>query len=707
MNAPQSNIKLFLYTPNRFFVIPNFQRPYSWTADNIDSFLADLEDVKASGKKHYFGSIVYVNNGDNSVIIDGQQRATTVLLMITAIYHIAVDHPEKCSIISEQIKDEYLFNKYAKQYGTEENRIKLRAVTSDNEVFEKIFSKDNLDETATDSKLYRAYQRFYNYFSGRDHLEEYMDTLKNFEIVTIILDKDDDNPQKVFESINSTGKPLTDGDKIRNFALMLHTQEKQDHVLNKYWEKIEKTLTNTDKDYITDFFRMYIMSVRQAVVKMDAVYPEFKKLFVERVDSDQSLESLDAFYGDIVKSLEHYRLLKFDAASTSTFSSITNTIFVMQYLRIDLYAPFAMSVMRLYENEQIDAQQLKKVFEAIQIYFARRIACNILSTSLDRLFATLHRDAMAIVETNDVSYADAVAYSILSRTGQLRIPSDTELEASIKANAAYSQRTTNVNYLLTAIDDMSKESALLKQIADRDIKLSIEHVMPQTLTDAWRTELGEDAERIHATYLHGLANLTLTGYNSEYSNLPFDRKKTMEHGFNDSPLAINRTVAKYDHWNEEALLERQQWWIDNLKVIWPLPTSSYAPEEVERKVDLLDNADLTGSAPVALAIRNDIQAYANWSQIIDAIAEYCYELDEEFYEKVSGNDKLARWFSRDANEYKYSAELLDSGVYVNINSSTQQKMQVICELAEVFGLEKGDLVVELREGPTESLKQAA
>lgn len=144
MISSQSNVKAFVYTPNKYFVIPNFQRPYSWTAGNVDSFIYDLEEVLESGRKHFFGSIVYVSEGDKSIIIDGQQRATTVLLMITAIYHLAMDYPGKCHIIAEQIKDEYLFNKYAQRNNTEENRIKLRAVTTDDDIFEKIYDRKSL-----------------------------------------------------------------------------------------------------------------------------------------------------------------------------------------------------------------------------------------------------------------------------------------------------------------------------------------------------------------------------------------------------------------------------------------------------------------------------------------------------------------------------------------------------------------------------------
>ena len=152
--------------------------------------------------------------------------------------------------------------------------------------------------------MYKSYLQFYDYFRNRDHLEQYIDTLDNFEIVTIVLDKDDDNPQKVFESINSTGKPLTDGDKIRNFSLMLRTSEKQDYVLTNYWQHIETYLTDPQRDDITDFFRVYLIAKNQSVVNTDKVYPEFKRVFAKNISNDQSYESLDEFYGEILRILK-------------------------------------------------------------------------------------------------------------------------------------------------------------------------------------------------------------------------------------------------------------------------------------------------------------------------------------------------------------------------------------------------------------------
>src|SRR5690606_31512823 len=186
--------------------------------------------------------------------------------------------------------------------------------TTDDTILQKIFDSDGdsskITPTERQSNLYQTYAEFKSYFTGKTSLNRYITGLGRFEIVTIALDTRDDKPQRVLESINSTGKPLKDGDKIRNFALMLNSDEKQSYVYDKYWKLIERSLTAVNQDYITDFFRSYIISKKQAVVRMDAVYPEFKSLFVSSVDDEQSLEDLDVFYSDITGSLQHYLVLK-------------------------------------------------------------------------------------------------------------------------------------------------------------------------------------------------------------------------------------------------------------------------------------------------------------------------------------------------------------------------------------------------------------
>ena len=256
-----NDIKGFIYTPGKHFLIPEFQRPYSWEIDNIKTFLADLEELNETTKNHYFGTVVYVNDTSDmnaSAIIDGQQRVTTTLLMIMAIYHHAKENPDTCEMPAGDISNNYLFN--SSEYSKEENRIKLRTVTTDNVIFEKLYEQKELTSEEKQNKLFKAYTYFYEYFESRQNLEKYIMNLSRFKIMSIALDASDDNPQRVFESINSTGKPLTDGDKIRNFALMLNSDQVRKHVYEKYWQQIEQELTDANKDYITDFFRSYIIS---------------------------------------------------------------------------------------------------------------------------------------------------------------------------------------------------------------------------------------------------------------------------------------------------------------------------------------------------------------------------------------------------------------------------------------------------------------
>jgi hypothetical protein len=510
-------------------------------------------------------------------IIDGQQRVTTALLMVTAIYHLVkkdpslIDNPETTP---ELIRDRYLFNA-----NIDKNKVKLRTVTTDNQILQHIFDKDGeesrLEPRERTSNIYQVYSTFRKYFTTRKGLDKYIDGLRLFEIISIILNSNDDNPQRVFESINSTGKPLTDGDKIRNFALMLNNDKLRDRVYEKYWSIIEESLVDSSKDNITDFFRSYIVSKRQAVVRLDSVYPEFKKQFNKNVGDEQQEDKIDTFYSDIIESLGFYKLLKLTDTNdfSSTYKPISETIFKMRYLQIDLYIPFAMNILRHHAAGYLTNTQLKDVFQLIEIYFSRRIVSGVDTTSVDRFLASLHKDVLSYQKSNpEVDYVNILRYILLNRIGQTRLPNDTEYENAIRTRDAYYMRGSFLTYVLTAAEESSKEAVhTLHQISDGKLKLSIEHVMPQTLASKdWQNMLGDDFERIHRDYLHTLANLTLTGYNSEYSNRPYHEKMNLEvkdkktgevHkvGFADSKLPLNEWIAKHDTWDESTLVERQKW----------------------------------------------------------------------------------------------------------------------------------------------------
>lgn len=296
MKFADTTIKKYLYQPGAVFDIPEFQRPYTWKTVNAQEYLKDLEESVSTGKGHYFGTVVQVEDedGDDAYsIIDGQQRVTTSLLLIFSIYHLVKKNPSLLGdgeTTSDDILDNYLINKNRKN-----NRIKLRTVTTDNEILQHIFDSNgnasDLSEKDKLSNLYNVYSVFKEYFSKKDDLSKYINGLRFFKIVCITLEQGDDNPQRVFESINSTGEPLSDGDKIRNFSLMLNSKESRNHVYEEYWKPLERTLTDVNRDNITDFFRYYLISRRQANVKLPEVYSAFKDEFDTAVGKDRNAKS--------------------------------------------------------------------------------------------------------------------------------------------------------------------------------------------------------------------------------------------------------------------------------------------------------------------------------------------------------------------------------------------------------------------------------
>jgi uncharacterized protein with ParB-like and HNH nuclease domain len=700
MKIAQSNIKSFLYKPETQFTIPDFQRPYSWESRNIHAFLNDLEEIKDTDRKHYFGNIVYIpTSGMENTIIDGQQRATTTLLMIMAIYHIVLEDSSKSTRPAGQINENYLFNKYS----SEKNRIKLRAVTVDDEIFKKIYfsssQPNQISVTDKKSKLYNAYKIFYGYFKEKNNLEEYIDTLAKFEIVDLSLEATDDNPQKVFESINSTGKPLTDGDKIRNFALMLNDDAMRNLVYENYWKTIESSLIDVNDDFITDFFRFYLISRMQKAVNFNLVYPKFKELFAEEIGDDQSnVEKVKKFYDHVLIYLRNYLFLKFNIDKEDKFNFVSEGAFRLSYLQTEVTFPFLLDVLYKYEIEDLNKAEVQEIFSVLETFLIRRIICNIPSMGLNKLFAVLSREVEVFSkEYPDTSYIDILKFVILDKMHSQRLPTDKELDASIANNQFYSQKKVFVNFVLTSVEDMnqSKEAFYLKQMANSQSNLSIEHVMPQTLNKDWMKELGPDAAEIHSQYLHTLPNLTLTGYNSKYSNRSFSDKKTIENGFSDSPLLLNEFIKNYDRWDETTLKERTVWWEKKLKVIWPFPTTNFVPELSNRRVSFADDVDLKGEKIRKLIVFGDVENVASWTEALGQILEALFNRFSEFEDMIAEDEYLSKYIRKDSEAFRYYQEIEGTEYFVDVSSNSNQKKKLLEKIGDFVGLADDDIQFEL------------
>lgn len=711
MISAQTTVQKILNVSETYYEIPNFQRPYSWQQKNANDFLADLEESVTRKKSHYFGTVVLVEDTESSysmAVIDGQQRITTALLMVTAIYHIVKKNPSLINnneTTPELIRDRYLFNA-----NIDKNKVKLRTVTADNEILQRIFDRDGEESRLTQkdrlSNLYQVYSTFRKYFTNKQGLDTYIEGLRYFEVISITLNQNDDDPQRVFESINSTGKPLTDGDKIRNFALMLKSNTLRNHVYKKYWSLIEESLIDANKDYITDFFRSYIISKRATMVRLDTVYSQFKKQFYQCVSEAQTPEDIDLFYSEITEALRFYKLLKLDDTNkfAGEYTGIAETVFKMRYLQIDLYIPFAINVLHFHAQSKITTSQLEEVFNIIEIYFSRRIVIGIPTTSVDRMLAPLHKDILKYTKENGTSYVEVLKYLLLNRIGQTRLPDDVEYEKAIRTREAYHQRNSFLVYVLTSIDQDPKETKTLHYISDGQLKLSVEHVMPQTLTNKdWQLMLGNDYERVHREHLHTLANLTLTGYNSEYSNRPYADKMHLEIkdkktdtarrvGLAYSSLCINKWIAAHNTWDEKVLIERQDWWVENLKRMWPHPSTNFEPNEEDVSVDLLEKQDLKGRIVRTIEIFGDKFSVSSWAEALDTIVEVLYDRNPELIiDTIDNSDYLSRYIRQDNSAFNNSAEIYETGYFIDTNTDTNSKLRLIRNLGKDLGLSDGNI----------------
>ena len=647
MTTSDQNISSFLNVRNTFFTIPNFQRSYSWRQDNCRDFMDALEDViDQADKAHFLGTIFYktADNKDETIIVDGQQRITSVLLMLIAIYHLVSENPSLAEDqrLAKRIREEFLENEDIDQT----KRVKLKSISGDDIILEQIYN-NKVDADGLKSNLYIAYSYFVDRLKEATKnggtLDKYVTKLRNFNIITIGLSKDD-NLQKIFEGINSTGVNLREGDQIRNFALMLPSDNLRQLVYSKYWSKIETKLSDDIKkkdDLLDDFFRKFLIAHLDQDIKKGDIYPKFKVFFKDKIKDLNNKEEVVAFYQQISDDLDRYVALKLNKVD-SKYESLKNPIFRMHYLGTEIVYPFLMSILEDYDKRELSQDEVKEFFAVTESYLVRRIIARFSTAGLNKFFYSIHKNIQNDFEVQERKYNILEIYKYkLTRKGDF--PSNEVLRNSFKDNYV-SIANLYLNLILSSYDDItqSKESFVLEKIYNKRSRYSIEHIMPKTLTPAWKRELGPNYSEIHTTYLNSLANLTLTGYNSEYSNKSFQEKLNHEHGFKNSPLKINTWVAQQKVWNEETLKKRIDWWLKEVvDKIWVLPTSNYQVihDKNNRVLTLseLKNLDLTNTKPLAIIFGDEninLISY-QWKRVLESIVDRLYQEDESIIDNFT------------------------------------------------------------------------
>ncbi|MEH1764899.1 MAG: DUF262 domain-containing protein [Nostoc sp.] len=559
MKATQTNFLNFL-EGNKQLIIPIYQRPYSWTLTQCQQLWNDIlhaaNDNEISG--HFIGSLVYMVDTvyltaviPKLLVIDGQQRLTTLSLLLSVLSKAIKASNEEIDISSEALEDFYLFNRHAK--GSE--RYKLLLNQKDRETLIRLLGDTEIPEDKS-QQLVDNYRYFETQIRKLDiDLNNLYRGICKLMIVEISLERDRDDPQLIFESLNSTGLELSEADKIRNYVLMKRQPEEQNEIYNLYWHPMEMSFDKTGNSELFDrFIRDYltIKSKSGTIPNIRDVYSSFK-IYVQ--------SKKDTLIKDIVADVYHYSkyFVKLVFAQ-ETDQEIKQLITDINTLRVDVAYPFLIELYDDYDKNKIERQEFISILRLVESYVFRRSICGISTSSMNKSFATLSR------EIDRENYLESLQIALSSKKSYKRFPSDEEFRRELVVKDIYNFR--GCNYLLRKLENYERKELVYVE------KYTIEHIMPQNpnLSLEWQADLGEQWKEIRAKYLHTIGNLTLTGYNPELSDRPFiEKRDKKDGGFADSPLRLNRGLQHLKQWNETEINKRAELLADMAVKVWSSP----------------------------------------------------------------------------------------------------------------------------------------
>lgn len=486
--------------------------------------------------------------------------------------------------------------------------------------------------------------------------------------------QDGDDPQLIFESLNSTGQALDESDKIRNYVLMGLNSKEQERIYRNYWEKLENIV---GKSETSKFIRHYLAVKCRDLPKEDKLYFEFKKY---NLNSKNTIEEI---LSDMLIYAKYYNSIK----NCNPYShGYEGSFGRLMKLDVNTAIPLMFDLYYAKQNNLIDENEFKEAAQIIEAYYVRRMICGLPAASLNRTFVSIGNEVDKYMKTDDVKFIDAFKYSVLIRSGKSRFPNELDFEEAFKSFELYNAKPSLRKYILERLENFdSKERIAVEEQIDKG-ELTIEHVMPQTLTSEWKKSLGINWELIHTKYKDTIGNLTLTAYNSDYSNLIFKKKKEMENkGFIYSKLSLNEYIKSVEDWNEETILFRADLLWNKAKNIWPLPETTYSFKEEEEWVELDDEYDFTNKTIKKIIFMGDELSTDNISDAYNKVNSLLYILDPNTY-----SSNISKYHSSNKLALRKPYEIADS-MYIETNMSSQSKINELRELFKVFSLDTQEL----------------
>ncbi|WP_154416388.1 DUF262 and DUF1524 domain-containing protein [Helicobacter pylori] len=550
-------------------VIPFYQRVYSWEKKQCKELWDDIIKIGGDDKMdgHFIGSILYVLDGithsNNALlIIDGQQRLTTITLLLTALRDHLIDEVKR-----KEIEDHYLINSDKDS----DKKFRLILSESDKDTLLSLIDKDRRKPSEPSLKIVENFKLFEEWVSNTDKLETIFKGLEKLMIVWIALKKGEGDPQLIFESMNSKGMELAQTDLIRNYIVMETEIEKQEGFYNKYWRAMEEDFKQ-NKEWFDRFVRHYLTIKTREIPNINKVYVAFKRYQQEReIETEVLLQDLQKYCG-------YFCRIVFKKESDK---DLNKALGFLVDLEMDVIYPLLLELYSDYSDGVLSKDDFRRSIALIESYICRRAVCGLGTNSLNKVFPSFTKH----IQKDE--YFKSLKVHFGSLTEKQRFPNNDEFKKlfitidfyHFKKNKYFFERLENFN---------TKEPVNTKG-------LTVEHIMPQTLKGEWERDLGENFQAIHNKYLHTIGNLTLTGYNSTYSNKSFKEKQDMEKGFKDSPLRLNQSLrGDLESFGEEEIKKRANDLADLALKIWTYPKldaetlEKYKPKKDKKEKKVYD-----------------------------------------------------------------------------------------------------------------------
>ncbi|MFP6196557.1 DUF262 domain-containing protein [Helicobacter pylori] len=662
----------FEESQNNQFVIPIYQRLYSWEKEHCKQLWDDI--IKTGGNDqiegHFIGSIVFVHDGiyttnyNELLIIDGQQRLTTITLLLTALRDHLSDEDEYLKKFSRQkIQNRYLIN------SDEKGDKKFRLILSepDRNTLLSLIDKNKRKPSEPSLKIVENFKLFEEWIrKNTDKLETIFKGLEKLMIVWIALKKEKDDPQLIFESMNSKGIELTQTDLIRNYIIMETEVKKQEGFYNQYWRAMEEDFKQSEKqskrkDLFDKFVRHYLTIKTGKIPNEKKIYEAFKRYQQERgIETEALLQDLQKYCG-------YFCRIVFKKEADK---DLNKALSFLVDLEMDVIYPLLLELYSDYSDGVLSKQDFIPIIYLTESYICRRAVCGLGTNGLNKIFASFTKH----IQKDEYFKSLKAHFGYL--TEKQRFPNNDEFKKLFITIDFYNFQKRE--YFLERLENFERKERVYAH------EYTTEHIMPQTLEEEWERDLGENFQAIHDKYLHTIGNLTLTGYNSEYSNKSFQKKRDMENGFKQSPLKLNQSLKDLESFGEKEIEKRANDLADWALKIWTYP---------KLDAETLEKYKQKGKREKKVYDLSSYKFGSHSRELFDILSKEIKALDERITEKFN-QEYISYMF--DKNFVDIVVQTKDLKLYLNMPfNELQDEKNLARDMTNKGHLGNGDIEVKL------------